>query len=255
MMKTLSLIIVCLVCLNTTAQTNDSTLVSGKSKRFMIGFSFSPDYAYRTLYNKTGDDDIDNDIQNSNDVNKARLGYTTGFALGYQASSKWTFDIGVFFSKKGYTYKPSSLVYGDIIDPRKGFIYATTEVPNSIRIIYGINYLDVPVRAIYTCSKGKLKWQVGAGVCTSFSLYSSNNFIANYPTEKTTRQKRRYDNYVDPIMVSPILSFGSEFKLSDKLIFRAEPTFRYAINPIYESQIEKRLWSAGLNLSCYYKFQ
>jgi hypothetical protein len=223
----------------------------------MIGFSFSPDYAYRSLSTSSNEETVKQIISSRNSYEAPRLGFTSGLNVAYLISPKWSIDLGVHFSRKGFVTNLSNLVSGDIIDPRKGFISSSsnTESPNALKIIYSINYLDLPVRAIYTFSKSKLNWQVGIGVCTSFSLYTTGYIISKYPTEKTYRRRQRYANYYEPIMVSPIVSVGAEYKISNKFILRAEPTFKYALNPVYDSNIEQRLWSAGLNLSCYYKFQ
>jgi hypothetical protein len=204
------------------------------------------------LYNKTGDNFYDQfiDIFNKNDV--GRLGYSAGFNIGYKLSNRWGLDLGIHYSRKGYGSKKY-----EITDPRLGYAYSSNseDFPLKVRSIYSINYLDLPFRFIHVFEEAKNRWFYSAGINTSIYLHSSNLSIVHFANGQNERNRSNGLYFYNEVCFSPVINAGVEHAILPELIMRIEPTFQYAINPIFKSPLETRLWSAGLNLSCYYKFQ
>ena len=58
-----------------------------QAKKISIGYTFSPDYSYRTLKNADGNSTTDLIIKLRNDIEKPKFGYTTGFNFIFPTSS------------------------------------------------------------------------------------------------------------------------------------------------------------------------
>ena len=82
-----------------------------QSHKINIGFSFSPDYSFRTLKNGDGNSSTDQVIKSRNDIEKAKFGYTTGLNVAFHFSSLIGFETGVHYSNKGYKTIEQHLIY------------------------------------------------------------------------------------------------------------------------------------------------
>ncbi len=66
-----------------------------QSSKISIGYSFSPDYSFRTLKNGDGNNSTDIVIKSRNDNEKAKFGYTTGINVTFSFSEFFGFETGV----------------------------------------------------------------------------------------------------------------------------------------------------------------
>ena len=78
---------------------------------------------------------------------------------------------------------------------------------------------------------------------------TSNYEYANGKTEKKSQSSKSGFNKVD---ISPMVSVGVDYKLTNKIHLLAEPTFRYGAVKTKDAPVTENLWSAGLNVGFYY---
>ena len=208
-----------------------------KDKRLSLGIHFSPDFCNGRL---KGFDDREITSFFLNDINKykkLKFGFRVGISTCYRFSKSFSIETGLQYSNEGFRSTGSDLVYGDMIDPRYGFIY-TSQPVNLSTPTPDYHYLNIPLQANYYFGKNKTLL-VGFGVTTGFLL-------------KTSIQS---DNF-NPISLSPTLSFGIEPQINDKMYLRFEPQFRYALTSVMdEALITAYLWSIGVKISYYYKLK
>jgi hypothetical protein len=82
-----------------------------QENKVSIGYSFSPDYSFRTPKNGDGNNSTDFAIKSRDNIEKAKFGYTTGSHMTFHFSDLPGFETGVQFSNKGYKTKEQDLVY------------------------------------------------------------------------------------------------------------------------------------------------
>ncbi len=225
-------------------------------KGFYFGINVSGDYCYRDLVINESNSitEITVDSRNKNEI--PRISYTGGLNVGYQISKNVGIETGIQYSEKGYARELEDLVYGDMIDPRLGFIYpeSSTSPIENIRINYRFNYLDIPLKAVFKLGNRKLRFIGSIGVVTNVFLNEKRTIRYEYEDGRTSRKVSSTPNEYNSVNVSPTLSIGVDYKLSEKFNLRLEPTYRYGLMQIIDAPISAHLWSAGLNFSCYYSF-
>jgi opacity protein-like surface antigen len=225
----------------TVAYSQDSTVV--KDRRFYIGASFSPDYSYRTL--TKNDDTLSSAswtrIKNLEDsIYKPKYGFTTGICFGFQINKRLSIETGILYSDKGYKTVPILTIYDWSQPPAKA--------TNIIKYVY----MDIPLKANYTFLKKRLQIVVSIGAVLNRYRYSRTKTIPETPT--ATFKEQVYKNTYDynSINISPTVSVGVKYKISNRINLRAEPTFRYGLLGIDDkSYASTHLWSAGLNFGFY----
>ena len=93
------------------------------SKKFQIGFNYSPDYNYRTLTinHKTQGATQVKDIRNKTESPK--FGYTSGLQIALTFHPKLALNIGLQYSNKGYKLKekPRAISESDLLDDQHYF--------------------------------------------------------------------------------------------------------------------------------------
>jgi hypothetical protein len=225
-----------------------------KSKKLLIGLTASPDMCYRTLENNDGSATSSMVIDSRNSYEIPKLGYSTGLSICYNVSSHIGFETGLQYSNKGEKLINSNLTYGDMIDPRRGF-YTHGATATKVKIMYNHNYLDIPLRAIFTFGSKKVKFISSVGVTTNILISATQKSIITFENGDKERNTQKQQYNFNPVNVSPTISFGMDYGFSKKINLRVEPTFRYGLLKIIDAPITAYLWSAGLNLTCYYRIK
>lgn len=224
-------------------------------KKILVGISFSPDYCFRTLSNVDGSSISNLIIDSRNNQESAKIGYTAGFNFIYNFNKRIGIGTGLLFSNKGYQTEAIGLIFGDMIDPRRDFIYQTTEdpaIPKNAKFIYNHYYLDIPLKGILTFGNGSFRFVTSIGVTTNILVNTTTTSVLEYAdgsTEKSTQES--FDSY-NGINFSPLISLGIEKKIKNKSFIRIEPTFMYGVLKIIDAPITANLWNAGLNISYYF---
>jgi len=209
-----------------------------KEKRWHIGVNFSPDYAYNKY--RTKDPNLEGFTSSLNRLHTGKFGYTTGLIIKYSINKKIAIEAGLQYSNKGYKIDWNQLTFGDQIDPRRGFIYTTNEIPRGGHRNH--NYLDIPVRVIYQSGQKKLKFISSIGLITNYRLrIDGNRPSANGGDE-------RYN----PRNFSASASAGISYQKRKNLSFTIEPIYRHGLYQTEYGSIGTYLHNVGLNIGCYY---
>jgi hypothetical protein len=210
--------------------------------KILIGFSFSPDYSFRTLKNDDGSPSSELVIKSRNDNEVARFGYTTGLNVCFIFSQLAGFETGIQFSNKGYKTKSQDLTY---IPPNPG-------LPTKAKTTYAYQYIGIPLKAKFSFGRSKVHFISSVGFITNLLLNvkQTNNFeYSNGKTEKKTQSTTSGFKKVD---ISPMITVGIDYKLNKKIHLLAEPTFRYGVLKTKDAPVTENLWNAGLNVGFFY---
>jgi hypothetical protein len=187
------------------------------------------------------------------------FGYSGGVNILYQFSKHISAEAGVQYSKKGYAMKTHDLYFGDPIDPRNGITYTNPGGNSSglvnIKTRYNHHYLDIPVRALFTIGKKRMRFSSSIGITTNIPLKATQTTIIEYEDGDTKRTTNDQLYKFNRLNISPTVSIGVDYQLSEKFSLKAEPTFRYGLIKIIDTPVTAYLWSGGMILSCYYKLR
>ena len=216
-----------------------------QATKISIGYNFSPDYNFRTLKNNNGNSSTDLVISSRNDIEKAKFGYTTGFDVTFHFSDLLNFQTGIQYSNKGYKTREQDLSY----------FQTTPTDPNKIAIKYSYQYIGIPLQAKFYFGKSKARFISGVGVVTNFLVNTKNSIMLKYLDGRTEKKNESSSTGINKIDISPLVSIGVDYKLTNKINILIEPTFRFGLIETNEAPVNEKLWSAGafVGLSYYIK--
>lgn len=206
--------------------------------RFFIGVQASPDLAYRSLQLVERSSLYEDFIDARNRFEVPRLGFTGNLFAGYMLSERFGIEVGLGYALRGWELDLSKLTFGDIIDPRRGFIYNTNDVIGSIREEF--HYLTIPVRGTCTLGHGRFRFIGGLGLSTDLLQKAERVSILN--GERLTYERLG----VEEIDLTAIASAGVVLRLGSKGSLRLEPTVRHGLLPVNSTSVATRLCSAGI---------
>lgn len=211
--------------------------------KVLLGFNFSPDRSFRTLHNDGGGTGGDLVINSRNDTEIPRPGFTTGLTILVQVSPKIILESGLQVSSKGYKTKEMNL---DYFPPNPA-------APIKAMGTYRYHYLGFPLRAKFVFGKPSIRFMPGIGLMTNFLLNTDSKFKYTYSDGRTEELTESMNSEFKMLDISPILSFGVDFKLSPRFHLLAEPTFRYGLMATRDESVKENLWSAGVNVGFFYR--
>ncbi len=210
-----------------------------KLNKIAIGFSFSPDYSFRTLKNSGGDGSTDLVIKIRNDIEKAKFGYSTGLNVTFHFSNLLGFETGILYSNKGYKTKEQQLTY----------FPPNPSLPDKSSTIYSYQYIGIPLKAKFYFGKNKTRFTTSAGFITNFLINVKQSINLKYPNGSTEKKNQSSTSGFNKVDISPMVSIGVDYKITDKFYLSAEPTFRFGLIKTVNATVKENLWSAGLVLS------
>lgn len=213
--------------------------------KISVGFNFSPDYNYRTVKVSEKGNSPYPDLGNWEDNQIGKLGYTTGLTIAVKLSDRAELETGLQYSNKGYQTKTMDLIFeGDPTNPL---------LPAKATFHYSYQYIGVPLKLNMFFGEDDLRIVSGIGVTTNFLLNVQNRANYEYPDGKKDIKKDKSEDNFNKIDLSPFFSFGIDYKLTNAIHLRAEPTFRYGILKTTSTPITENLWNAGVNLAVSYQ--
>ena len=223
--------------------------------KWNMGVDVSFDLGFRTLIDNDNSETSALIISSRNDIEFIKPGFTAGINAIRNLSKKWALVGGISYSRKGYSSKMENLVFGDIIDPRQGFVYNNSENFDAVQINYHLNYIDVPLKATYLFGKQEgqygRKWYAGLGVINSF-------FINEVVTSKKTLDGKKVgkDSYTETadfnkFMFSPAIYFGTYRLNAFDHQLRIEANFKYGVTEITDTNVTATLWTTGISIGYY----
>jgi len=207
-----------------------------KNDNLSIGFSFTPESAYRTTKVL---DVVGESLLPASKSEKSKFGFTTGLSLDYRITDRFSFETGMLFSNKGY--KDNLFVREDENDFQG----------KEMDIHYNFCYLEVPLKAKFYFTK-----------LHGFSCYASAGFIPqtfiskNIKLENGTRMDIYPDGSVNSnsVNVSTFVGLGLKYNLNSYLFLDVEAGYKHSIVPMNDEALKRYFYSLGLDFTLYYKF-
>ncbi len=236
-----------LITHNLSALSIDSAKVTTNRSRFSIGIIASPEYCYRSL--SAGSDAnsyTQSFIASRNNREIPKVGYTVGVNVMYEISKRISVESGINYSDKGYQFDFSGLTFGDMIDPRFGFIYQTQSVEDNIDTwYYHYTNLDIPFKIVYTFPGKKIRFTASGG-------FIANIFLDAFETIGSSTVKRE-DDFND-VGFSAVAATGAVYNFNNRFRLSIMPAFQYSLTNLRNSPVNEHLWSAGVNVGGFYRF-
>ncbi|MGV3637407.1 MAG: outer membrane beta-barrel protein [Flavobacteriales bacterium] len=221
-----------------------------------LGLNAGAGLGYRTLYT-TQSSFITEAIKLERDSREdPRLAIATSFRIARQFSKRFGFEAGLGYHRTGWQYSSDlgELTFGDLIDPRRGFIYATdTEVPVEATFIDVFHYIEVPLAFTVTLGRGKLRSVSAVGIAPSFLVMA--DAVADYIYGDGRSERSRYEAVGDysTFNMIPFFSTGLALRHGSRWEFRLQPTVRYGLFDIIDAPVTARVYSgtveAGVRLA------
>lgn len=234
---------------NLSAQTEEVILPTVEFNKWQFGFNLSPDYCFRTLVANSSATSQGVQIVRD-DSEGPKLGYTSGLVVAYNFNKSIRLEMGLLFSNKGYQFKKTDLTFGDMIDPRRGFVYSSSDgTIESVKFIYSYYYIDVPAKVNFAFGKRKIRLLTSVGLVTNIFLNETSTSVLYFEDGSKNRNTSATTDDYNRINLSPQLGAGIDWKLNEKSNLRIEPTFRYGMLSIIDAPITGYLWSFGLNIN------
>jgi len=209
-------------------------------KRFQFGVNYSADYAFRTLKQSDNDPYTKLEFDRRNERESAKYGFTTGLNVLFALTDHLEIGAGVQYSNKGY--RIPDLSAGSILPYYPSY---------DSKLIFSLNYLDIPLKVNYLFGKGKWRGMAGAGVVANFRLGATVKSVIVHNGDRSWVKGSDEDKY-GKFNLSPMLSAGVAYQLNERMHVRLEPTFRYGVLKVSDSPITMRLWDLGLNAGFYF---
>ncbi len=231
-----------LLCFSALAQ-NPTEAKSPKSfHNLLIGFNFSPDYAYRKLKNNDGSTSSQIVIDSRNNSETAKLGFSTGLSFCYNLTKHFGLETGIQYSNKGYKAKKKS-----------GFVFAQPEpnIPTSFKVKYSNHYIGIPIIANMSFGKKKLRCISSIGLVSGVFIRETQRNTTKYGDGTKRKTKHTTSFEYNNVEFAPTISLGVEYPINSHWLIRARPTFQYGISKIIYAPVTGHLWNAGANLSIY----
>lgn len=216
------------------------------SKKIQIGINYSPDYNYRTLTinHKTQGATQVKDIRNKTESPK--FGYTAGLQIALAFHPKIALNIGLQYSNKGYKLKekPHAISESDLLNEQH---YIAT------RFKYTFHYIDFPLSISYLLGKKRMQMVASTGVTANIFIKEYLSIFRNTESNQIYIILPSHYNY-HKFNLSATISCGINYHLHSKIDVRLEPTFRYQLLKVINSDLSAHLWNFGLNTGLLYSF-
>lgn len=225
--------------------------------RWSIGARVTPGIGHRSLIAAEDNSTTRTIIDLRNDLEDPRFSPSAAVIAAFERSPHWAIEAGIGYSLLGYETRINTddLTFGDMIDPRRGFVYGTDEGPLPERFIFrdDFHYLDLSLRAVWMLGHGRWRWISGLGVTTGFLLQAGTTLIKDYGSDGRERSTEEAVDDFEPFGLFPEVSTGASWSLNDRLELRAEPRFKYGLCRLIDAPITGHLWSAGIGFGCMFR--
>jgi hypothetical protein len=218
------------------AENTDSVSVLSRHGRVSIGLIFSPEYCYRNLSSDNKSNEISQFIEGRNNIEVPKFGYTTGINVQYALSKKFSIESGLNYSNKGYS-----------VD----FFTRNYEYYS----VYNLYFMDVPLAVNFTVPGKRLQLNFAAGFIANllWNAKQSDEIRNIYNGSKISQESDVSGNLNSGISTS--ISLGLIYNLTNNFRLSLMPVYRYSLSDFKESSVYEKLWSAGITLGGFYRFE
>lgn len=220
-----------------------------------IGFRAGAGMGYRTLSANLSNLENELIIGLRNEREVPKLALTTVVNMGKQLGKRIGVEMGVGYHHLGWVHRVDleDLSFGDIIDPRRGFIYATDgAVPSKVTFKDSFHYVELPIGLTVRVGKGRLRSVSAVGMAPSILIAARGHTINEYADG--TKEETRYEKVEDfkGFNAFAYLSTGLSLRTGDRFEWRLQPTLRYGLVDILDAPITATLYSGTLDLGFRY---
>lgn len=223
-----------------------------RKQQLLIGAFASPDLSFRLLSNNSGTSGSISDNRDSYEIPK--LAYTAGVEALYQLKPKLSVSFGIQYSIKGEKTKDLDLIYGDQLDPRRGFVYQwSQEQPTKTNFKYNSSYIDIPIRIDFYFSKRKFAPFVTTGLSGNLFLrekiITTATYIDNHTEKTSSINNNGYYRFNPQFQLGAGLDIGMK-----KSRLRIFPIYRLSLSRVNKGSVNGYFYSIGLGLNYFLGF-
>lgn len=210
--------------------------------KWQFGVNYSQDGCYRQLIDEDGT--ASGVIVFREQWELPKLSFTAGVNALYALNNHFSLGFGVQYSNKGYQLKVDQIY----IDQTNG-----EPVAGKYHSVYNMHYVDVPVSLIFSAGEGNWHFISSIGIAGNVFLQETVKSTLTYDGNEETNESVSDYEYKF-FTLTPMLSAGVCYDLTENSSLRLDPTFRYGITKIIDAPVSARLYSLGLNLSYFMSF-
>lgn len=191
-------------------------------------------------------------IAGRDDREEQRLALVGHLGLGFQLSRRFDLDAAVGYHQVGWQqhFDLSQLTFGDMIDPRRGYIYQTNDVaiPQRSTTHAIFHYLSVRIGAGLTLGEGRWRSITNIGVMPAWLLAARTRTFTEYVDGREEVVSRPPNEQFNVFNLFPYLGSGIAFNPGGRWEWRLQPTVRYGVNRIIDAPITAHLFSGTVDL-------
>lgn len=251
-MKAFTLIAILFCFLNSGYPQQLPTEVKPEFARFKVGLVVTPEMGYRVI---TLSRDYANNpyyeelIKTRNENDAPKFGFSAGAIVNYNFSRKVGIEAGLQYAHRGYSREAPIDI---IINPETAYEAPYFgKVPVSFIYKYDWNYIELPLRVVFTSGIGKLKFVASAGAAFGFVISNKSTILIKYYNDSVEEAGSFQTKDFNQFTISPQLSLGVDYQVSRCFHIRLEPIARHAFLMKNDSPTKTNLISGGLLVTCY----
>ena len=171
-----------------------------------VGAYLTPELAFRTLKNNDGGQISEDVIESRNDRETMKFGYTSGLTIECIFRKNFGFETGISYSNHGYQTKKEELVFGDIIDPRRGFNYTLDGTASHAKFIDHFEYIGIPIAFKYLGGNWLETWRFSAsvGCTTNYLIRASSTLVLYYEDDSPGRSNQTSETEFEKVQFNSI---------------------------------------------------
>ncbi|MFH0865344.1 MAG: outer membrane beta-barrel protein [Bacteroidota bacterium] len=242
---------------------------------FSLEFSYAPEISYMNL--KNNQEDYQMDVEKRKQAELTSYSWSAGIE-GKIDFNHWFFQTGLNYSKISsvsefrYTYSGIDTL-GWHLDTMFIYLYIDSLGNCNDSISYSwspltglvsydkkkkasmqISYLQIPVMAGYSISRGKFQYSVSGGISLGIPLSISGRMIEtdNYTISGVENQSLP----LRKIVYSGLLRAGVNYIISPRYSIFAQPSINYTFNSVFDKEypVNQKYITYGLRMGISYRF-
>lgn len=205
-----------------------NVMAQHKGYKSAIGFTFSPDYAYRSLLSTDSANKLFKEIQTT--PQNAIIGFTSGLSYRFNLLGTIGIETGINYTRKGWS--------ADSVNSQ-----------SVITNLFNYNYAVVPIKMRINLPSGRRLVYINAGVIGGVLLDAAKTVSTAYFTGTLNSNQTTIESVVsNKIYYSMVFGIGLDYRLISNLYFKIEPNFQRTMSEYSKETVKAFLNSGGINL-------
>ena len=216
------------------------------TKKVSFGISYSPNYSYRVQVDD-GTTMFNDVLYLGKDSEVGQFGHTINFDVRVFLAKQHKLNIGLQVSNERYKAENDNLIFGNVIDPRRGFVYPTTEITGLIyRYEFHYGGLNIGLKSSY--GNKAVRFNHAIGIVPKFLISASAIGELSVENQSTHTVVIRTTEDFNRLNLEGYISVGAEWELKENRVIEFAPTFRYNFRKTSDDPFTSYLWNVGLRL-------